>query len=84
MKGYGFLSFARSLSNKYGNKLLDTATIIGLSALSTASKKVAHKAAEIIGEFIGNAIADKTAKPRPVPETNSRNVAATNSRNVEK
>ena len=33
MKGYGFLSFARSLSNKYANKLLDTATIIGLGAL---------------------------------------------------
>ena len=25
VKGYGFLSFARSMSNKYGNKLVDTA-----------------------------------------------------------
>ena len=25
VKGYGFMSFARSMSNKYGNKLVDTA-----------------------------------------------------------
>ena len=24
-KGYGFMSFARSMSNKYGKKLVDTA-----------------------------------------------------------
>ena len=26
VKGYGFLSFARKLGNKYGKKLMDTAT----------------------------------------------------------
>ena len=25
VKGYGFMSFARSMSNKYGQKLVDTA-----------------------------------------------------------
>ena len=25
MKGYGFMSFARNMSNKYGKKLVDTA-----------------------------------------------------------
>ena len=25
VKGYGFMSFARSMSNKYGKKLVDTA-----------------------------------------------------------
>ena len=27
VKGYGFMSFARSMSNKYGKKLVDTAKI---------------------------------------------------------
>ena len=28
-KGYGFLSFARKFGNKYGKKLMDTATKTG-------------------------------------------------------
>ena len=43
VKGYGFLSFAINLSNKYGKKLLNTATKTGLDTLKTASKKVAIK-----------------------------------------
>ena len=39
VKGYGFLSFVRNLSNKHGKQLLDTATKTGLDALKTASKK---------------------------------------------
>ena len=58
VRGYGFLSFARNLSKKYKNHLLDT----GLNALKTASRKVVHKAAEATGEFIGNKDADKTVK----------------------
>ena len=42
IKGYGFLPFARYLSNKYGKQLLDTAAKTGLDALKTASKKVVH------------------------------------------
>ena len=45
-KGYGFLSFARNLSNKNGKQLLDNATKTGLNALRTAPKKVVYKAAE--------------------------------------
>ena len=59
------MSYARNLSNKYGKQLLDTATKPGLDALKTASKNVAHKAAEVTGEFIGNRIADKTVKLKP-------------------
>ena len=62
--------FARNLSNKYGKQLLDTATKTGLDALKTASKKLVHKAAEATGEFIGNKIADKITKPKPVPDEN--------------
>ena len=53
VKGYGFLSFARNLSNKYNKQLMDT----GLDSLKTDSKKVVHKT----GEFLGNKIADTVA-----------------------
>ena len=70
VKGYGFLSFARKLSNKYVKQLLDNAAKTGLDVLKPASKKVIHKAAEPTGEFTGNKIADKIGKP----EAKSRNV----------
>ena len=38
VKRYGFLLVARNLSNKYGKKLLDTATEIGIDAAKNASK----------------------------------------------
>ena len=40
VKGYGFVSFKKSLSNKYGKKLLNTAAKTRLYALKTASEKV--------------------------------------------
>ena len=66
VKGYGFLSFGRNLTNKYGKQLLNTA--------KSAFKKVIHKTAETTGQLIENIIADKTAKPKPVSDENSRNV----------
>ena len=43
VKGYGFLSFAKnmgkSLSKKYGQKLLDSAKKSTTAAIKTASKK---------------------------------------------
>ena len=39
VKGYGFMSFARSMSNKYGKKLVDTAKKCATDAIKTASKK---------------------------------------------
>ena len=62
VKGYGILSFARNLSNKYGKKLLDTVTKKRLDALKTASKKVVRKAAEATEKFKGNKITDRIAK----------------------
>ena len=59
----GFLSFAR----KYRKQLLN----IRLDTLKTASKKVVHKAAEAIGEFLGSTIAGKILKP----DENPQNVA---------
>ena len=54
VKGYGFLSFARNLSNKWRKQFLDTTTKAGLDALKTVSKNVVHEVAEGTGEFIGN------------------------------
>ena len=64
----------RNLSDKYGKKLLDTATKKRLHALNTTSKKVVYEAAESTGEFIGNEIADKIVKLKPVPHANLRNI----------
>ena len=74
VRRYRLLSFARNLSNKYGEQLLDTATKRELDALKTASKKVAHKAAAATGEFIGNKIRVKIVKVKPMSDVNSRNV----------
>ena len=43
VKGYGFLSFARTFGNKYGKKLKDTATKTKIDAAKTASKRVVQK-----------------------------------------
>ena len=63
VKGFGFLSFAKSigknLSNKCGQKLLDSAKKFTTDAIKTASKKVIQKTAKATGNLIGNKIADK-------------------------
>ena len=67
VKGYGFLSFAKSmgksLSNKYGQKFLDSAKKSTTDAIKTASKTATQKTAEATGDLIGNKIADKKKKP---------------------
>ena len=40
VKGYGFLSFARKFGNKFGKKLMDTATKTGMDAAKATSKRV--------------------------------------------
>ena len=59
VEGYGFLSFARKFGDKYGKKLLDTATKTGIDVSKTASKRVVQKPAEAIGDLTENKIADK-------------------------
>ena len=39
VKGYGFSSFARKFGNKYGKKLMDTATKTIMDTAKTASKE---------------------------------------------
>ena len=63
VKGYGFFSFAKnigkSLSSKYGQKLLDNAKKSTTDATKTASKGAIQKTVEATGNLIGNKIADK-------------------------
>ena len=41
-----------------GNKLIDSASKIGIDAAKTASKRVVPKTAEATGDLIGNKIVD--------------------------
>ena len=59
VKGYGFLSFARKFGDKYGKKLMDTATKTGIDVAKTASKKAFQEAEEATRDLFGNKIADK-------------------------
>ena len=59
VKGYRFLLFARKFGDKYGKKLIDTATKTGIDAAKIASKRVVQKTAEATGDLIGNKIGDK-------------------------
>ena len=53
VKGYGFLSFAGKFGNKYGKKLMDTATKTGIDDPKTTSKTVVQKTAEAAEDLIG-------------------------------
>ena len=86
VNGFGFLSFAKnmgkSLSNKYGKKLLDSAKKSTTDAIKTASKRAIQKTAEANGDLIGNKIADKitsvskkkSAKKLPNEETEDADI----------
>ena len=58
VKGYSVLSFATKFSDKYGKKLMDTATKTGIDAAKTTSKRVVQRTAKAIGDLIGYKIAD--------------------------
>ena len=77
VKGYGVLSFAKNmgkiLSNKYGQKLLDSAKKSATDAIKTASKRAIQKTAEATGDLIDNNIADKITSVLKKPSNNSNN-----------
>ena len=58
-KGFGFLLFATKFGDKFGKKLIDTATKTGIDAEKTALKAVVQKIAEATEDLIGKKIADK-------------------------
>ena len=70
VKGYVFLSFAKNmgrhankvakiLSNKYGQKLLDSAKKSTTDAIKRASKRTIQKTAEATGDLMSNKIVDE-------------------------
>ena len=73
VKEYRFLSFAKNigknLSNKYGQKLLDSTNKSTVDAMKTASKRAIQKTAEATGDLIGNKIADKITSVSKKPPT---------------
>ena len=58
VEGYGFLSFASKLGDKYGKKLMDTANK-RIDAAKTASKRIDQKTAEAKQYLVENKIAEK-------------------------
>ena len=77
LKGYGFLYFAKdmvkNLSNKYGQKLLDSAKKSTMDAIKTPSKRAIQKTAEATGDLIGNKIADKITNASKKSLSHSQN-----------
>ena len=55
VKGYGFMSFARSFSDKYSKSLMD----VSKKFAKTAGKKILKETTKASGDLIGNKIADK-------------------------
>ena len=89
VKGYRFLSFAknigRNLSNKYGQKLLDSAKKSTTDAIKTASKRAIQKTAEATGDLISNKIADKiTSLSKNSDADSEMEVGRTSSKDVPK
>ena len=71
-KGDRFLSCARKFGDKYGKKLMNTATKTGIDAAKNSSKRLVQKTAEATGDLIGNKIADKITsigKPKEKEKT---------------
>ena len=94
VKGYGFLSCAKnmgkSLRNKYGQKLLDSAKKSTTDAIKTASKSAIEKTAEATGDLIGNKIADKITSvstelysKKPNNNNNNNNNKNKNNKDIE-
>ena len=82
VKGYDFLSFARNIgthatkvvknmTNKYSQKLVDTAKKSAADTIKTASIRAIQKTAEATGDLIGNKIADKITPKRSPKEVTS-------------
>ena len=65
----------KRLSNKYGQKLLDSAKKSTTDAIKTASKRAIQKTVEATGDLIGNTISDKItslSKKKPAMELHSK------------
>ena len=73
VKGSGFMSFSRSISNQYGKKLVDTAKKSATDAIKTASKRAIQKTAEATRDLIDNKIAHKITSVSKKKSNNNNN-----------
>ena len=73
VKGYRFMSFARSISNKYGQKLADTAKKTCYRCYKLASKRAIQKTAEATGDLVSNKIANKITSVSKKKSNNKNN-----------
>ena len=73
VEGYGFMSFARSMSNKYGNKLVDTAKKSAADTIKIASKRAIQKTAEATGDLVRNKFSDKITSVSKKKSNNNNN-----------
>ena len=72
VKGYGFMSFARNVSDKYSKSLMDKGIDLSKNFAKTAGKKILKETAKATGDLISSKIADKiTAKPHNEDEVNN-------------
>ena len=63
----------KGLSNKYGQKLLDSAKKSATDAIKTASKRAIQKTAEATGDLIGNKIDKITSVSNKKCNNNNNN-----------
>ena len=54
VKGYGFMSFARNVSDKYSKSLMDKGIDVSNKFAKTAGKKVLKETAKATRDLIGN------------------------------
>ena len=77
VKGYRFLSFdknmGKNLSNKYSQKLLDSAGKSTADAIKTASKRAIQKTTEPPGDLICNKVAHKITRVSKKSSKHSKN-----------
>ena len=59
VKGHGFMSFARNISDKYSKSLMDKGIDVSKKFAKTAGKKILEETAKATGDLIGNKIADR-------------------------
>ena len=73
----------KSLSNKYGQKLLDCAKKSTADATKTVSKRAIQKTAEGTEDLIGNKLADKITSVSKKPNINNNDNNNNNNNNNE-
>ena len=59
VKGYGFMSLARNVSDKYSKSSMDKGIDVSKKFAKTAGIKILEETAKATGDLIGNKIADK-------------------------